>query len=83
MVPDALHVIDPGVGDLRVVEPVDHSIEIGRGERFNDQFTQRGAVLEPLEIGAEALIFNQLDLSQDFLAKHLPFLLILHTQHHQ
>ena len=80
--PQAGHVVDASVGDLRRVEP---RLDLGRGERGkggHDQRLQLAAVRVPARVGGKALVAGQRRLLQHAFAERLPFALVLQPQHH-
>ncbi|MNG15359.1 hypothetical protein D3C84_991810 [compost metagenome] len=69
VIPHALHVIDPGIGDLRVFQALDDLLDRQRGKTVDDDLPQRFTVLRALEVGREPLVRRQRRVQQDLLAE--------------
>ncbi|MNZ69374.1 hypothetical protein D3C78_876710 [compost metagenome] len=81
VLPHALHVVDPGIGDLRLVQAFGHCCQAQAGKCLNNQCTQDLTVVHASDVGIEALIVSQLRLQQHRGAKQLPFPLVLQAKH--
>ena len=81
MRPDAGHVVDAGVGDLRVLQPLRDLIDVQAGEGVDDQRAQRLAIGGALRVGQKARILGQFGLAQHLRAEHAPLAFVLQAQH--
>lgn len=83
VVPEHLHVVDPGVGDPGLIEPPQHLVGRQLAEHGVDQALQCRLLGHTLCIRCKAWIGRQTWLLQHRGAKSAPLALGLHTQHHR
>ena len=77
MPPHVVHIVDAGVGDLRLFQPLHHLRGRQRGKGLVDHGAQRVLVRHPARIGRKALVHGQFRLPQHSLAELDPLPLVL------
>ncbi|MNI54566.1 hypothetical protein D3C73_1094640 [compost metagenome] len=82
MIPHALHIVDPGAGDLRGFQSGHHFVDAQLRKPVNDDLAQRFAVGRTFEVRREAFIRRQCCIQQHFFAEQRPLTLVLQPKHH-
>ena len=83
MLPDVVHVIHAGGGDLSLIKAGDHLLGCQFREGLDDHGTKRLLLRHAARIRGEALVGRKLRPPEDLLTEEPPLAFVLDAKHHR